>query len=164
VTNLRVVLTALVAAKASFVVIGGIAMQLQGSQYLTDDLDLVYERSRANAEKLVSALRQFEPRPRGFPEDLPFIFDVQTLIVAEVLTLETTVGDIDLLATVKGVGNYKAVEAASEPFALDDLSFRILSIDGLIAAKSAAGRSKDEAGIIELRALKEAAENKDAGR
>jgi hypothetical protein len=158
VTNLRSVLGSLVAVNANFVVVGGIAMQLHGSQYLTEDIDIVYERSRANGEKLIAALGQFQPRPRGFPDDLPFIFDVQTLMVTDILTLGTTAGDIDLLATLKGVGNFKAVEAASEPFSTDDLSFRVLSIDGLIAAKSAAGRPKDKAGVIELRALKEMTE------
>ena len=37
-----------------------------------------------------------------------------------------------------------------------EFSFRVLSIDGLIAAKTASGRPKDKAGVIELRALREA--------
>lgn len=157
-TNLRSVLTALVEAKADFVVIGGVAMTFHGSNYDTRDVDIAYERSRGNAEKMIAALSRFEPRPRNFPSDLPFIFDVQTLIVADVLTLESNVGDIDLLATVKGIGMYSAVKAASESFTAYDLTFRVLSIDGLIAAKSAAGRPKDKAGVIELRALKELTE------
>lgn len=155
-TDMRAILSALVAAKAKFVVVGGIAMRLHGSQYLTEDIDLVYERSRANGERMVSALAPFQPRPRVFPEDLPFIFDVQTLVVTDILTLRTTAGDLDLLATLKGVGDFKAVEAASEPYSIGELPFRVLSIDGLIAAKGAAGRPKDKAGVIELRALKEA--------
>ena len=35
-------------------------------------------------------------------------------------------------------------------------SVRVLSIEGLIAAKTAAGRPKDEPGLVELRALREA--------
>ena len=139
-------------------------MQLHGSAYLTNDIDFVYERTRNNGQKLYAALAQFNPRPRGFPADLPFIFDVQTLMVSEILTLETTAGAIDLLATLKGVGSYSDVETASEDFSAFGLTFRILSIDGLIAAKSAVDRPKDKAAVIELRALKEIIENKDAGR
>ena len=159
-SELHDILGALTRTGAHFVVVGGIAMRLHGSTYVTEDIDLVYERTRPNAEKVVEALRRFKPRPREFPPDLPFRFDVQALLVTEILTLETTAGDLDLLASLKGVGNYAAVEATSEPFTYEDLTFRVLSIDGLIAAKTASGRPKDKAGLLELRALKEAAQNR----
>jgi hypothetical protein len=158
VSELRDILGALATARAKFVVVGGIAMRLHGSTYVTQDIDIVYERSRTNAERVVAALGRFRPRPRNFPPDLPFIFDVQTLLVTDILTLESDAGEIDLLATLKGVGNYDSVEAASEVFSLDEFSFRVLSIDGLIAAKTASGRPKDKAGVMELRALREAAQ------
>jgi hypothetical protein len=158
VSELRDILGALATAKAKFVVVGGIAMRLHGSTYVTQDIDIVYERSRTNAERVVAALGRFRPRPRNFPPDLPFIFDVQTLLVTDILTLESDAGEIDLLATLKGVGNYDSVEAASEVFSLDEFSFRVLSIDGLIAAKTASGRPKDKAGVMELLALREAAQ------
>lgn len=155
-SELRDIFRALVDARAKFVVVGGIAMRLHGSTYVTQDVDIVYERTRENAERVVAVLGRYHPRPREFPRDLPFRFDVQTLLVAEILTLESDAGDIDLLATLKGVGNYAAVQAASEAFSLEEFSFRVLSIDGLIAAKTASGRPKDKAGLIELRAIKEA--------
>ncbi|MGH7684103.1 MAG: hypothetical protein ACREMT_07160 [Vulcanimicrobiaceae bacterium] len=159
-SGLRDIFGALVREKAWFVVVGGAAMRLHGSTYVTQDVDIVYERSRENAQRIVAALGPFRPRPREFPADLPFIFDVQTLLVADILTLESDAGDIDLLATLKGVGNYPTIEAASEWFSLDDLAFQVLSIDGLIAAKTASGRPKDKAGVVELRALKEITEKR----
>lgn len=157
-SDLYAILRALIKTEAKFVVVGGVAMQLHGSAYLTNDVDFVYERTSENGNRIVAALRGFGPRPRGFPPDLSFIFDVQTLIVTEILTLETTAGPIDLLAMLKGVGNYKAVEETSQLFPFEGSSIRALSIDGLIAAKEAAGRPKDKAGVIELRALKELTE------
>ena len=156
--GLRDILRQLVTAKVRFVVIGGVALQFHGSAYVTFDLDLAYERTRDNATRIAGALRSLNPRPRGFPSDVPFVFDTQMLMSAEVLTLETTAGDLDLLAVVKGVGSYNAVEATSETVDLGDFSVRILSIDGLIRAKRAAGRPKDEAGLIELEMLREARE------
>jgi hypothetical protein len=102
------------------IVIGGVALQLQGSSYATYDLDLAYARSRENAARIATALKPFAPRPRDWSPDLPFVFDAQTLVSSEVLTLETTAGDLDLLA------------------------------------KRAAGRPKDQPGILELEAIREA--------
>jgi hypothetical protein len=56
VTELREVLSALVAGEARFVVIGGVALRLQGSAYVTLDLDPAYERTRDNARRAASAL------------------------------------------------------------------------------------------------------------
>jgi predicted nucleotidyltransferase len=150
------VLRALVFAHARFVVVGGVALQLQGCGYITEDVDLVYERTRENARVVAAALSPFKPRPREFPADVPFVFDAQTLMSSEILTLTTTAGDIDLLCTIKGFTTYGAVEAASETIAFDDLHLRVLSVEGLIMAKRAAGRPKDEPGLIELEALREA--------
>ncbi len=154
-TELREVLSALVAGEARFVVIGGVALRLQGSAYVTLDLDLAYERTRDNARRIASALARFEPRPRDFPADLPFVFDAQTLMSNEILTLATTAGEIDLLASVKGLGDFAKVDAAAETIDFDGFSVRVLSVDGLIAAKTAAGREKDRPGLVELEAIKE---------
>lgn len=154
-TELREVLSALVASAARFVVIGGVALRLQGSAYVTVDLDLAYERTHDNAQRIVRALGRFAPRPRGFPPDVPFVFDAQTLMSNEVLTLATTAGDIDLLAVVKGLGNFPQIDAVAETIDFDGFSLRVLSVDGLIAAKTAAGREKDRPGLVELEAIKE---------
>jgi hypothetical protein len=147
---------ALADANARFVVIGGVALTLHGSSYVTEDIDLAYERTRENARRIATALQRFSPRPRGFPSDVPFIFDEQTLLSAEILTLETSAGDLDLLATVAGLGGFSEVDAAAQTMTLNGRAIRVLSVDGLIAAKTAAGREKDRPGLIELEALREA--------
>ncbi len=155
-TELRAVLASLVEAEARFVVVGGVALMLHGSSYLTEDLDLAYERSLENARRVVEALRRFAPRPRGLPPSLPFVFDAQAVFSTRVLTLETDVGDVDLLGEIAGVGHYSAIEAAADKFTYAGMVIRVLSIDALIASKRAAGRRKDEAGLIELEAIQEA--------
>jgi hypothetical protein len=150
------ILAALVAADARFVVVGGVALSLQGSAYLTNDLDIAYERTRENAAKIASALQPFSPRPRRFPKGLPFVFDAQMVLSTQILTLETNVCDVDLLGEISGVGTFAQVDQAAEDFRFGDLRFRILSIDALVASKRAANRPKDEPGLLELEALKEA--------
>jgi hypothetical protein len=150
------VIRALVAQEARFVVVGGVALSLHGSAYVTLDLDIAYERTRENAKRIAAALQPFAPRPRGFPAELPFVFDAQTILGTQVLTLETTICDIDLLGEIAGVGTFVQVDAAAQDFRLGDLVFRILSVDGLIVAKRTANRPKDQPGLVELEALREA--------
>lgn len=150
------VIRALVEHDAHFVVVGGVALSLHGSAYVTLDLDIAYERTRENAKRIVAALQAFAPRPRGFPAELPFIFDAQTVLGTQILTLETTICDVDLLGEIPGVGTFPQVDAAAQDFRLRDLVFRILSVDGLIAAKRTANRPKDQAGLVELEGLREA--------
>ena len=55
-----------------FVVIGGVAAALHGSPMLTADVDISYERSPGNLERLGAALAEMNARLRGVEEDLPF--------------------------------------------------------------------------------------------
>ncbi len=77
--ELKEAITALVDKDVEFVLIGGVAVRLQSSAYVTEDLDLCYARNHANLINLVQALQRFSPRPRDVPKDLPFIFDEKHL-------------------------------------------------------------------------------------
>ena len=61
-----------------------------------------------------------------------------------------------MLGEVAGVGSYEDVLASSIQMSLLGNDLRVLSIDGLIAAKRAAGRPKDLLVLPELEALREA--------
>ncbi len=71
-------------------------------------------------------------------------------------TLSTTIGDIDLLAEVAGVGDYAAAKDKSIEFTIYDRAVKALDLDALIASKLAANRSKDQLVLPELLALREA--------
>lgn len=152
------ILRALAKTEAKVVLIGGVAMRLHGASYTTEDIDFAYERTRENAKRIVAALAPFTPRPRGFPTELPFIFDAQTLMSGAILTLDTSAGDVDLLAEIVGVGSFAEIDALAETLTIDDLHIRVLSPEGLLRTKRAAGRPKDAEGIIALEALIEAQE------
>jgi hypothetical protein len=95
---------ALCDAGVDFVVIGGLAATLHGSAQVTYDLDICYSRALANLHRLIDALAPFHPRPRGIPFGLPFVWDAATLRNGTVFTLQTDLGEIDLLAEVTGLG------------------------------------------------------------
>lgn len=141
-------------ADIRFVAVGGVAAMAHGSAHVTGDLDICYARDRANLERLAEALRPFEPKLRGVPDDVPFLWDADTLEAGANFTLITTAGDLDLLGHVSGLGEYDAVAARSETVALYGYPTRILGLGGLIASKEAAGRDKDERMLPELRALR----------
>ena len=138
-----------------FVIVGGIAITLHGSSYLTSDLDICYDRAQKNLRRIADALAPHHPRPRGLPKELPFVWDAGTLRQGTNFTLTTDLGDIDLLGEVAGIGGYAEALAASSAVTLYGHEIRILSLDALIEAKRAAGRPKDLLVLPELEALRE---------
>jgi hypothetical protein len=107
-------------------------------------------------KRVFEALSPWNPRPRDLPPDLPFVFDISTLRNGTNFTFETSIGDIDLLGEISGIGDFPQVLACSEIFPLYGFDVKILSIEGLIKAKRAAGRVKDLLVLPELEALQEA--------
>jgi hypothetical protein len=140
--------------QVEYVLIGGLAMIAQGSAYVTKDLDICYRRTPTNLAALVAAFAPLQPYMRGAPPGLPFRFDVPTIQAGLNFTLTTACGDVDMLGEVSGVGRYEQALALSEEKTVHGLTVRVLSIDGLIAAKKAAGRIKDKLHVLELEELK----------
>ena len=130
-------------------------MNLHGSAHATFDLDICYARHRVNVKRIASALAPYHPQPRELPENLPFVWDEQTLQSGTNFTFNTDLGEIDLLGEVAGVGTYEDALAASVVVTLYGLECRVLDLDSLIAAKRAAGRPKDLLVLPELEALRE---------
>jgi len=145
-------------AGVDFVVIGGVAATFHGSVRVTYDLDICYSRISSNLKRLVAALAPLHPRPRGFPEDLPFIWDEAMLRNSTILTLRTDLGELDLLAEVAGLGSYDDVKTHSLIVNAFCRQVSTLDLRSLIVAKLAAGREKDLSALPELESLLEAGE------
>ena len=145
----------LIEYQVEFVIVGGVAIIAHGVPYATFDLDFCYRRTLENLKRIVSALAPFNPRLRGFPKDLAFVWDERTLLNGTNFTLETMLGDIDLLGEVAGVGSFTEVFECSENLKLFDYEVRVLTLDALIKAKKAAGRPKDLDVLPQLEALQE---------
>ena len=138
-----------------FVIIGGMAAIAQGSAYLTADLDLCYSRDKKNLEQLAKALAPFHPVLRDAPANLPFKLDAATLRSGLNFTLSTDFGDLDLFGEVTGLGSYEEALKLSEELELFGIPCRVLTLEGLIKAKEASGRTKDLRLLPELKALRE---------
>jgi hypothetical protein len=146
-------------AGVEFVLIGGWAAILNGSVRTTRDLDICYARTPENHRRLAAALSPFLHRPRDFPMGVPFIWDATTLSHGTVFTLTTTLGSIDLLAEVDGLGSYQQVKASAKLVDAFDRSVWTLDLRGLIDSKRAAGRPKDLQALPELESLLETLED-----
>jgi hypothetical protein len=143
----------LVAENVEFVVVGMMSATLQGCSRSTVDLDLCYRRSPANIARLVTALKPLKPRPRGFPEDLPFVFDERTVQLGSNFTLEIGVESLDLLGEMSGIGGYEQVIGRTVEVTYGSVAVRALALEDLIRTKTAAGRARDIAALPELQAL-----------
>lgn len=142
-------------AGVEFVIIGGAAMGLQGSAHLTRDIDFCYARTLDNFECLERALVPYHPVLRGAPPGLPFRFDAKTIANGLNFTLSTDLGDLDFLGEVPGLGSFQEVRAASDVRNVGGLDCAVLSLEGLIKSKMAAGRPRDLYVLPELRGLSE---------
>jgi len=113
--ELEPILTALTDNKVQFVIIDGVAITAHGSAYITRDLDIAFLGTRENTDRICKALLPIRPRPRGFTDGLPFVFESSTLLNGTNFTFETDLGEIELLGEVAGVGTYDDVFASSTP-------------------------------------------------
>jgi hypothetical protein len=141
--------------KVAFIVVGGAAAIAHGSARLTLDLDIVYERSQANLDRLVAALAPYSPYLRGVPPGLPFVLDRQTLTRGLNFTLVTSLGNIDLLGEIAGGGAYQDLLPGAVELDMFSTRCLSLSLSQLIRAKRAAGRPKDFEALAELEAIQE---------
>ncbi len=153
--QLQKTIQVLVDSGVEFVIIGGVAATLHGSARVTYDLDICYSRRSANLVRLAKALEPFHPRPRGFPAGLPFFWDSGTLRNSTILTLQTDIGELDLLSEVSGLGGFDEVDRRSIFVSAFGREFRVLDLDGLIDSKRAAAREKDISALPELESLRE---------
>lgn len=154
-TDFEGLLRLLVEAEVDFIVVGGVAAIAHGSARLTQDLDLAYDRSEANLERLVRSLEDHRPYLRGAPPGLPFDWSTKTLRAGLNFTLTTDLGDLDLLGELTGGGGFEVLSEHSIELQLFGLRCRFLDLEWLIRTKRAAGRPKDLEAIAELEALLE---------
>jgi predicted nucleotidyltransferase len=158
VTDFARLLRALSDGHVAFILVGGVAATVHGSARLTQDVDVVYDRSPENLPRLVEALAALHPYLRGAPPGLPFQFDVPTIGAGLNFTLTTDAGDLDLLGEIAGGGTYRALVGRSLTIEVFGMQMRCLSLEQLIAAKRAAGRSKDLEALAELEIIRDRSE------
>jgi predicted nucleotidyltransferase len=141
-------------ARVDFVVVGGVAVAVQGYGRATKDLDITYATNGANLERLGHVLTELDAHLRGVPDDVPFVPDATTLKRVSILTLDTREGPLDLLVDPAGAPPYERLRERAETIDLDGREFRVAGIDDLLAMKRAAGRPQDLADVDALETVR----------
>jgi hypothetical protein len=153
------ILEVLVRHEVGFIVIGGLAGNVHGSTTFTNDLDISYERTPANCERLAAALRELNVTLRGAEPGLPFRVDARTIRNGLNFTFSTPFGPFDCLGEASGYG-YDLLKPNSLQADLGGLTVWVASLDDLIRMKRAAGRLKDLIEIENLSKLREVREER----
>jgi hypothetical protein len=140
------------------VLIGGSAIILHGSSYVTQDVDFCCKWDDPNLANLAGALKAINAKLRvqGLTERLSVTFDVKYLRQYNSVALDTDIGFLDVRKSVDGIGNYEAVFALSEQHQFGEYSIRLLTLDGLIQSKSYMARPRDLLVLPELQMMREA--------
>ena len=152
-SGLNRILIELADAEVDFVAIGAVAVIAHGHIRTTLDVDITYDTAPGNLEALGRFLVAVDARLRGVAEVVPFTPDDRTLSRVEMLTLESRVGSIDLLAMPPGAPAYADLRDRAMVVDLEGREVRVAGIDDLIAMKRAAGRPRDLDDIDALEAL-----------
>jgi predicted nucleotidyltransferase len=138
-----------------FVVIGGVCVVYHGVPVATFDLDICCPFGEENVRRIESAVKDLNPVHRLTANRLSLELTRSSFGSLKNLYLQTDLGKLDCLSEVAGIGHYEQVLQQSILHKMSFGEFRILTLDALIAAKSAAGREKDLEAVRLLRAVKE---------
>jgi hypothetical protein len=155
----HLIVDALERHQVEYIIVGGLAGNILGSDSITHDLDICYRREPANFKALAAALKDVEATLRGAPEGLPFILDDRTLRNGDCFTFSTIGGPFDCLGTPAGTKGYDDLYTSSWMFELDGRKVRVCSLNDLIRMKQAAARIKDRVQLEQLYALKKLIES-----
>ena len=136
-----------------YVLIGAAAARVAGAPVVTEDIEVTPARDHANLERLAAALRELDARLRTpDPHGVPFPVEPEMLRTADVWTLATSAGDLDLAFVPAGTQGYDDLrrEASRERLGRN-LTVMVASLRDVIRSKEAAGRDKDLAQLPLLR-------------
>jgi hypothetical protein len=135
-----------------FVVIGGVAAIAHGSPLPTEDVDVTPDRAPDNLEPLVGALNELDAKLRTEAGDVAFPIDPRMLAGAEMWTLTTRSGDLDLVFDPPGTRGYDDLRRSAVALDLGSgAPVLVAALPDVIRSKEASNREKDRMQLPALR-------------
>jgi predicted nucleotidyltransferase len=156
------VLAALTGGGVPFVVVGGVAVNLQGVPRFTADLDVAVALEGAILVRAAEVLEGIGLRCR-LPVSRAELADVEkvrgwieerNLSAITFADAQQPLREVDVV--VASPVPYADLERTAEPISAAGLSFRVASVEKLIAMKTGTGRAQDESDVEALRKILEA--------
>jgi acylphosphatase len=141
-------------AEVNFVLVGGVAVTLHGYVRLTEDVDILIERTEENVARLLSALGGYG---EGFARELSwedFGDEEGAIRIVE----EREMSQIDIFTVMSGL-RFEDLAVDADEFTLSGRSIQYASKPALIGLKSRSEREKDQ---LDVSALKRLAEDPNA--
>ena len=145
--------------KVDYLIVGGIALNLLGSQRNTFDLDIVAELSDSNLRKIVTILKKRSYRAK-IPSDPMGIANekIRNNWIKnkhmKALNFYRKDGRAEVDIVIMTLASYSRMKTKRVFVKIKDLNLPVVSIDDLIKMKKKAGRLIDKADIFELNNLK----------
>ena len=138
-----------------YVLIGALAARLQGFPRLTADADITPRRDRENLERLARALRELGARvfTEGVPEGLAFDCSAAALARADMWSLITAAGRIDVAFRPSGTRGYDDLVEGALPFEVYGVGLRVASLEDIIRSKEATDRPQDRQDVVVMREI-----------
>lgn len=157
--NMFELLKLLAEAKVEFVLVGGLAVALQGYQRATLDVDVVLAMDHENVQRFLMVAKKAELRPTmpvaldslAQPELIEQWYREKGMLAFSVRGAETVAAVLDIL--VRPVVAFSELRRDATLIEVGAISIPVASVDHLITLKTNTGRSKDLIDIEELRKI-----------
>lgn len=137
-----------------YVVIGGMGARYQGSDLLTEDVDITPDLEPANLDRLANALVALEAKmldPDGKPIDLPEP-KIEPELMMRMRSFRTTTrsGVLDISLHPDGTDGFPDLVRRAVYIVVDTVAAPVADLRDIIRSKDAAGRDKDLAALPHL--------------
>jgi hypothetical protein len=119
-------------ADVDFVIVGGFAGTVYGCMMVTQDVDICLDFSPANLLTLQKAIADLHPVHRMTPGRKMLELTEKNCGSFKNLYLDTDIGRLDCLGSIKGVGDYKKVKEKSVTVETGGVRLQVLNLDALI--------------------------------
>jgi predicted nucleotidyltransferase len=139
--------------KVQFVVIGGVAGFLMGSDLPSANLDICFASDTENAGQLALALDDLNARAAGSPSGEVKVADVKVLARGEFLNVRTDQGVLHCLSNPDGTEGYAQLRDQAERMEIDGMDVYVASLGDLIRMKAASSRARDRLLLETLKAV-----------
>jgi predicted nucleotidyltransferase len=149
--DLNSLLKALLDHEIEFVLIGGFASVIHGSNHVTQDLDICAVLTSSQIDKLRGALAGLHPIHRmNIKANISFADRPAGEEKVENIYLQTDAGILDILSNVTGVGDFNELKKNAISVPLFGAHCLVMSLDDLIKSKEMMPRNKDKIILDEL--------------